>query len=313
MKILVTGGAGFIGSSYVRRLLDAGHELLVVDNLSLGSRELLPNHAKLTLEVLDCNDPRFGEVVRAFAPKRVVHLAANSDISAGTRDPGSDRDKTFSTTFAVLEAMRGAGVRELVFASTSAIYGDAPGDLKEDHGPLRPISLYGAGKLASEAYVSAYAHLFGMSAWIFRFPNVVGPRLTHGAIYDFVRKLVRDRNTLSVLGDGSQEKPYLHVDDLIDAIELGAARAPNELEVYNVAGEGMTSVRQIAEMVVDAMGWSGVSIRYGEGNRGWPGDVPRFCYDTSKIRSLGFAPKLSSDEAVRSAVRAEVDRCKPSS
>jgi UDP-glucose 4-epimerase len=241
-------------------------------------------------------------------------LAANSDISKGTREPRTDLERTFLTTYAVLDAMRLTGVRELVFASTSAIYGEAPGDLPETHGPLEPISLYGAAKLSSEAYLHAFAHLYGLSCWVFRFPNVVGPNLTHGAIFDFVQRLSRDRARLVVLGDGTQTKPYLDVDDLLDAIFLAVERPPAQPVVtYNVAGEGMTTVREIAEMVRSALELPDAVIEYGKESRGWPGDVPRFSYDTTKIRALGWKPGKSSHEAVLASVLLEVERCKRSS
>jgi UDP-glucose 4-epimerase len=216
------------------------------------------------------------------------------------------------TTTDVLEAMRVAGARELVFASTSAIYGEAPGDLPETHGPLEPISLYGSAKLASEGYIHAYARLYGIASWIFRFPNVVGPNLTHGAIHDFVERLSRDPRKLVVLGDGTQTKPYLDVDDLLDAIFLALERRPDPIVTYNVAGEGMTSVREMAEMVKGVMA-PGATLEFGKEPRGWPGDVPRFSYDTSKVRALGWKPKKCSTEAVRASIDAEVQRCKRSS
>jgi UDP-glucose 4-epimerase len=187
-----------------------------------------------------------------------------------------------------------------VFASTSAIYGDLPGDIGEDAGPLRPASHYGAAKLSSEAWISSYSSLYGIKAWIFRFPNVVGPGLTHGVIHDFLARLRKDPSRLVVLGDGSQSKPYLHVEDLIDAISLGTREPPG---VWNIAGEGETTVRAIAEMCVAAAA-PGATIQYGTGNRGWLGDVPRFAYDTTRVRSLGWSPRLDSDGAVAEAILA---------
>ncbi len=316
MKVLVTGGAGFIGSRLCGRLLARGEEVHVVDDLSLGSLENLDahrGHPALHVHVRSCIDPEFVDFVCGLAPARLYHMAANSDISLGTKDPATDLHKTFLTTYHALEAARRSGCKEFVLASTSAIYGEAPGDLQETHGPLEPISLYGAAKLSSEAYVSAYASLFGIRAWVFRFPNVIGPNLTHGAVYDFVRRLYRDKTSLTVLGNGTQTKPYLDVDDLLNAILLGVEHPANPLATYNVAGEGASSVREIAEMVRDALGYRDAVIAYGEGDRGWPGDVPRFAYDTSKIRSLGWKPLKSSNDAVRDAIASEVAKCKRSS
>jgi UDP-glucose 4-epimerase len=316
MKLLVTGGAGFVGSRAVGRLLGLGHEVCAVDDLSLGREDNLAGASKLgpfELVKMDVCTPELLGLFTRVKPDRVFHLAANSDISRGSREPRTDLDRTFLSTYHVLDAMRRTGVRELVFASTSAIYGDAPLDLPETHGPLEPISLYGAAKLASEAYVSAYAHLYGISAWVFRFPNVVGPNLTHGAIFDFVQRLSRDKTRLDVLGNGTQNKPYLDVDDLLDAILLALEKPAAPVATYNVAGEGMTSVRAIAEAVRDALGFPEATIAYGKESRGWPGDVPSFSYDTSKIRALGWKPRRTSDEAVRASILAEVERCRRSS
>lgn len=316
MRVLITGGAGFIGSRLARRLIEAGEEVHVVDDLSLGTwrnLEEVSRSPRLKVSTLDCTTPEFAGLLEAERPQRVFHLAANSDISRGTREVSTDLQRTFQTTFAVLDAMRRARLKELVFASTSAIYGDTPVELREDHGPLRPISLYGAAKLASEAYLSAFCHLYDLRAWVFRFPNVVGPNLTHGAVMDFVRRLHRDRTRLAVLGDGTQTKPYLHVDDLLDAIGLALKTAPDPLTVYNVAGEGATSVREIAEAVRRGLGLPDAEIAYGTEPRGWPGDVPRFVYDTSRIRALGWRPKLTSTQAVEAAVADEVERCRRSS
>jgi UDP-glucose 4-epimerase len=319
MKVLVTGGAGFVGSRAVRRLLTLGHEVCAVDDLSLGREDNLAGCEALgafELVKMDVGSAAFEGVVRRFGPARVFHLAANSDISKGTRDPRTDLERTFLTTYQVLDAMRLHAVKELVFASTSAIYGEAPGDLPESHGPLEPISLYGAAKLSSEAYLHAYANLYGLRCWVFRFPNVVGPNLTHGAIFDFVERLSRDKTKLVVLGNGTQTKPYLDVDDLLGAILL-ALEHPfppgSPVVTYNVAGEGMTSVREIAEMVRDALGVPDAILEFGKESRGWPGDVPRFSYDTAKIRALGWRPRLSSLDAVRASIQAEVERCKRSS
>jgi UDP-glucose 4-epimerase len=295
--MLVTGGAGFIGSHLVDRLLAEGHAVVVVDDLSLGSARHVSPAARLV--EMDCAALAFVDLVRGLSPARIYHLAANSDIRAGAADPTVDLRRTLQTTLSVLEATRVAGVRQLVFASTSAIYGELAGPLAEDAGPLRPVSHYGAAKLASEAWISSYGSLHGLEAWVFRFPNVVGPRLTHGVIHDFLRRLAADPSALVVLGDGSQTKPYLHVDDLLDAVHLATAGPPG---VWNIAGVGETSVRSIAERCVAAVA-PGAAIRYGTGDRGWVGDVPRFSYDTTRIRSIGWVPRYDSDQAVASAIR----------
>ena len=306
MRALVTGGAGFIGSHLCDRLVERGDEVWCVDNLHLGRRRniahLEPSNAFRFLEqdvlARDRLDALFAEV-RFDA---VFHLAANSDISAGTADTGLDFRLNELTTTAVLEAMRRHGVRRLFFAGTSAIFGEASAVLHEDFGPLVPISFYGASKLAAEAYISTYVHLFGIAAVVLRFPNVVGERATHGVIYDFLRKLDKNPRELEVLGDGNQTKPYLYVADLIDAILLACGKSSGPLAVYHAAGIGETSVREIAEIVLAATGRADAKIRYTGGDRGWPGDVPKFRYDISRLQALGWTPRRHSTDAVRHAV-----------
>ena len=234
-------------------------------------------------------------------------MAANSDIQLGASNLSVDLDKTFMTTFRILECMRYHKVKNFVFASSSAIYGEHSGPLSEDSGPLLPISFYGAAKLASEAYISAFCENCAMRAWIFRFPNVVGGRATHGAIYDFINRLKKDPNELLILGDGTQEKPYLHVSDLIEGILFGWEKSHERINFFNLGVEDTTTVTKIARIVVEEMGLSKVSFNYTGGDRGWVGDVPRFQYNLEKIKGLGWKALKSSDEAVRSAVRSIID------
>lgn len=306
MRSLITGGAGFIGSHLADALLERGHEVSVVDNLLLGREENIahlghhPHFRFRRLELLDEN-----ELDRNFAAGRyevVFHLAANSDIARSHRDPNVDRDNTFATTYAVLQAMKKHGVKQIVFSSTSAIYGELSGALREDSGPLQPVSHYGAGKLASEAFVSSFAANYDFRAWIVRFPNVVGGRATHGAIHDFINKLRRQRDVLEVLGNGRQNKPYLHVSDLVAAILLVWERAEQRVNVFNVGVESRTSVSRIAELVIEEMGLP-ATIHYTGGERGWVGDVPEFQYQLDRIHALGWRARFHSDEAVRRAIR----------
>ena len=307
MRVLVTGGAGFIGSHLCEALVERGDEVLCVDNLSLGREENVahlrqgPHFQFVKLDVLD---PAGMDALLAGAGcEAVFHLAANSDIRRGSQDRQVDLQATFHSTLAVLEAMLRHGVRRIVFASTSAVFGDARQVLDEDFGPLRPVSFYGAGKLAAEAYLLAFVHQFGWRAVVLRFPNVVGPRSTHGAVHDFIGRLREDPGRLVVLGDGSQTKPYLYVGDLVRAMLLAFDRAGAPLDVYHVAGEGQTLVGQIARIVIEEMGLEGIPIEYSGGSVGWVGDVPVFQYDTSRIRRLGFAHRYDSTAAVRLAVR----------
>jgi UDP-glucose 4-epimerase len=304
--VLVTGGAGFIGSHLADALLDQGHYVVAVDNLTLG-REAniahLKGHSRFRFQCLELLDS--AKLHRLFATEHfdaVFHMASNSDIARSHYDPDVDRDNTFSTTYALLQAMKEHGVRQIVFASTSAIYGELRGPLSEGSGPLLPVSHYGAAKLASEAFIASFAANYDLHAWIVRFPNVVGNRATHGVIHDFITKLQRNASVLEVLGDGRQNKPYLHVRDLVAAMLLIWEKAGDRINVFNVGVESRTSVKRIAEMVVEEMGLT-ASIRYSGGARGWVGDVPEFHYRLDRIQALGWHARTSSDEAVRLAVR----------
>lgn len=306
MRVLITGGAGFIGSHLADALIDQGHHVVAVDNLTLGrlaNLAHLQGHPRFRFQRLELLDD--GELRRLFTAEHfdaVFHLAANSDIARSHHDPDVDRNNTFATTYAVLRAMKEHGTRQIIFASTSAIYGELRGPLSEDSGPLQPVSHYGAGKLASEAFVSSFAANYDLRAWIVRFPNVVGGRATHGVIHDFIGKLRRNPEVLEVLGDGRQNKPYLHVRDLVVAILLIWEKSGERLNVFNVGVESRTSVQRIAEMVVEEMGLP-AAIRYTGGTRGWIGDVTEFHYRTDRIHALGWRARASSDEAVRLAIR----------
>jgi UDP-glucose 4-epimerase len=305
MKVLVTGGAGFIGS-HLCDILVAENEVVVVDNLVLGRRENIAH-----LEGVAGFEFIHGELLDIEALRRifaqggfdmVYHLAANSDIQKGGADPTVDYNLTFNTTFNVLQCMREFGVRKLFFASTSAIYGDTPDVLTENYGPLMPVSNYGAAKLASEAFISAFSSTYGIQTWIARFPNVVGERFTHGIIYDFVRKLRENTQELEVLGNGEQFKPYVYVKDLVEGIMFICANSHERYNVFNLGVESRTRVKDIARMVIEEMGLE-ATIRYTGGDRGWVGDVPEFRYDLGRVNALGWRASMTSDEAMRTAIR----------
>jgi UDP-glucose 4-epimerase len=312
MAMLVAGAAGFIGSHLCDRLLGAGHRVIGVDNFSRGTTaniEAASQNRRFQLVRLDLADPQ--QVLAGLVPvgeatgeaiDTVWHLAANSDIAAGVADPRIDLRDTFLTTFNLLEFMRVASCRKLVFASSSAVYGENMSSLDEDIGPLLPVSQYGAMKLASEAIVSAACEAHLERAWICRFPNVVGSRGTHGVIVDFLNKLSRDRERLEVLGDGKQRKPYLHVSELVDAIVFIWSTATEKRALYNIgpADDGV-EVSDIARATIKETGCA-AQIRYGAGDRGWTGDVPRFAYSVEKLARLGWRPAWSSARAVREAI-----------
>lgn len=308
---LITGAAGFIGSHLVDRLLALDRHVVGVDNLVLGRRANLAKAMQLPsfkFRELDVNDfDTFLEFARAEheqAPFEVIwHLAANSDIQAGGRNPDTDLRLTFLTTHHSLKVAEALQIPHFVFSSTSAIYGVQNGLLTEDGGPWFPISNYGAMKLASEAALTAALERFLKQVWLYRFPNVVGSRSTHGAIYDFVRKLRANPRELEVLGNGTQEKPYLHVSELVDAMIYIWQNARDRLNYFNIAPpDTATTVRQMAEETVRQVA-PGALIRYTGGDRGWVGDVPKFQYSIAKLQKLGWSPRLTSTEAVNRAIR----------
>lgn len=307
-NILITGGAGFIGAHLAARLLAEGNKVVVADDFTLGCRA----------NVEDCLDDANFILVRQDVAQiaalqklmeehhidRVYHLAANSDIQKSARFPGIDHEKTFETTYSVLEAMRRTGCKKLFFSSTSAVYGDKRGvNLAEDAGGLAPISYYGGAKLASEAFISSYSYMNDFETLIFRFPNVIGPGLTHGVIFDFIRKLQNDPTQLEILGDGTQCKPYLYVLDLVEAIDDFSHKERKGVEIFNIGVEDATTVKEIADLVCERMGLTDVRYRFTGGNVGWKGDVPTFQYDLGKIRAVGWRPAHSSNEAVRATLK----------
>ncbi len=313
---VITGAAGFIGSHLTDRLLGLGREVIGLDNMLLGRRENLAaalGNPKFHFHEMDVNDPEAcAALVARIASSRPVeavwHLAANSDIQAGGLNPEVDLRATFMTTFNVLRMMQALKIPEIIFASTSAIYGEHPGAVREDAGPLFPISNYGAMKLASEGLISAALERYLRRACLCRFPNVVGSRATHGAIYDFIAKLRRNPSELEVLGDGNQEKPYLHVGELIDAMVHIFVGRHSKLEFFNIAPDSSAStVRYMAEAVIREMA-PGARIRYTGGSRGWIGDVPKFAYSIEKIKAAGWTPRLTSNQAVDLAIRENLGR-----
>lgn len=307
MRSFVVGGAGFIGSHLVDRLVARG-PVTVYDNLSVGRRAFLEPHlASGAVTLIEADALDLERLAPAVAGHDVVfHLAANPEARHGLANTRLDLEQGTIATYNVLEAMRRAAVPVLVFSSSGTVYGETDAVSAEPDLGALPISLYGASKLAGEAMVSAFVECFGLTARVFRFGNVVGPRGTHGAALDFLRKLARERTFLEVLGDGRQAKPYLFVTDCADGMLFGLDHAPasERLAVYNLAPEGTTTVARIAELCVAASPYPGAEIRFTGGDRGWPGDVPRSRMNPGKLAALGFRVRRSSDEAVEAAVRA---------
>jgi len=312
MRVLVTGGAGFIGSHLVDRLMLEGYRVRVVDNLSAGRLENLKRWLEDANFEFVKGDLREVEVIsRAVSGVDLVfHLAANPEVKIGSQKPGEIYENNVAATYNLLEAMRRRGIRKLVFASSSTVYGEARKiPTPEDYSPLEPISIYGASKLACEALISGYAHTFKIRSLVLRLANIVGGRSNHGVIYDFILKLKKNPKVLEILGDGSQRKSYLHVSDCIEAMLRLYERFEGDeglYDVYNVGSEDWVLVREIADVVVEGLGLEGVEYRFTggvDGGRGWPGDVKTMLLDIGKAKSRGWKPKLNSRQAVKRAVQ----------
>lgn len=312
--IFISGGAGFIGSHLVDCLLmeNKSGEVVVYDNFTSGQKWHLSRHAgNRQLRVVEGDIKNLEKLTEAMAGCTVVfHLAANPDISKAVTQPDIDFWEGTFLTQNVLEAMRLNGVKKIFYTSGSGVYGEDPQtQFAEDYGPCFPISTYGAGKLASEALICSYCHMFDMAGRAFRFANVVGPRQTHGVGYDFIRRLKQDPTRLRILGDGTQTKSYIHVDDVLDAIFIVSEKCNEKFDVFNVATDDYITVTEIAELAVAESGLDPSLVRFEctGGDRGWKGDVPVVLFNVTKIKSLGWQAKRSSKEAVRDAIKAMKD------
>jgi UDP-glucose 4-epimerase len=307
-RYFVAGGAGFIGSHMVRRLVQRpAASIVVYDNFSSGRTWHLPESARITVvrDDLKHRDQLSAAVAGADV---VFHFASNPDIAKAATQPDIDFWEGTYLTQNLLEAMRVANVRRLIYASGSGVYGDTGETaVTETYCPLSPISTYGASKLACEAMICSYTHMFDLHATAFRFANVVGPRQTHGVAYDFVRRLLKDPSQLAILGDGLQSKSYIHVDDVLDALLLVYDAGRSGFDVFNVATEDYVTVRQIADLVAERLGVSGVKYTFGAGRRGWKGDVPVVRFDTSKLRSQSWINKRTSVEALVDSIDSMID------
>lgn len=300
MRAFVTGGAGFIGSTLVDRLLDEGHTVVAFDNFSTGQARFLESARQQSgFELVrgDTLDPP--AVVAAMrGADTVFHLAANADVRFGTNHPRRDLEQNTIATFNVLEAMRANGIRRIMFASTGSIYGEAPVIPTPENAPF-PVqtSLYGASKLAGEGLIQAYCEGYGFQAWIFRFVSILGERYTHGHVFDFYKSLKVDPTRLRVLGNGRQRKSYLYIQDCLDAMLLAMSRAGENVNIFNLGTDEYCLVNDSIGWITERLGVSPV-LEYTGGERGWIGDNPFIYLDTSRIRSLGWNPHLSIKEAV---------------
>ena len=313
MKAFVSGGAGFIGSHLVSRLLQSGAitGVTVFDNFSSGQRSYLDEAAsdpRLTVVEGDLKD--ISAIRAAIEGSSVVyHLAANPDIAKAATQPDIDFWEGTYLTQNLLEAMRLSGTRQIFYTSGSGVYGEDPGlAFPETYGPCRPISTYGASKLACEGLIAAYCHMFEFFGRAFRFANVVGPRQTHGVGYDFVRRLKEDPQRLRILGDGSQSKSYIYVEDVLEAISLAGRAHSAPFDVYNVATDDYITVKEIADIAVCQSGLEidRVQYDYTGGNRGWKGDVPIVRFDVTKVKATGWKAQRTSKEAVRDSIRSMI-------
>lgn len=306
MKSIITGGAGFIGSHLADALVARGDEVIVIDNLSTGTARHLSNHIAADSLLLLTDDLLEDGWQDAFAgAQRVYHAAADPDVRASAGAAYEVFRQNTDATMRVLEAMRMHKVPELVFTSTSTVYGEATViPTPETYAPMIPISIYAATKLADEAMISAYAATYGMKAWVFRFANIIGERSNHGVIWDFIHKLTDNPRELEILGDGKQTKSYLEVTACVEGILYAADHADDTFNFFNVGSDDWISVTDIADIIVEEMGLTDVTYQFTGGDRGWVGDVPKMQLGVEKMKALGWVPPVTSAESVHTAVRA---------
>jgi UDP-glucose 4-epimerase len=310
-KIIVTGGAGFIGSHVVDKLLTGGNEVTVIDNLSSGKMEFLEHHIHennfkfVKLDMLELE--KLTHAIKGA--DYIYHLAANPDVRLGAENTKVHLEQNIMVTYNLLEAMRRNNQQNIVFTSTSTVYGEASIiPTPENYGPLIPISLYGASKLACEALITSYCHTFDMRSWIFRFANIVGDRGTHGIIVDFIKKLEKNPGTLEILGDGQQRKSYLHVSDCVDAILFVVNNSHEMANIFNIGSNDTINSTEIGELIVKEMGLKDVKFTYTGGKRGWKGDVPKMLLSIEKLQMLGWKPTHNSKSSVSAATRSTLGK-----
>jgi UDP-glucose 4-epimerase len=318
-RVLITGGAGFIGSCLCEKIASLGGCVVIFDNFSSGKYENINSILKKyssNVNVIEGDITRSSDVEQAISdPDVVFHFAANPEVRLEMNDPGNCFKQNVYGTHILLEALKRArNIEKVVFASTSTVYGDINDfPTKESCGPLAPISIYGASKLASEALVSSYAYLNNFTAITLRLANIVGPKSRHGVIPDFIRKLRKNKRELEILGDGTQRKSYLYVDDCVNAILTACENNSPPVAVFNAGSEDWVHVLRIAEIVIEEAGLNNVKFRFTggvNGGRGWKGDVKKMLLDISKLKSMEWKPKHNSEQAIRLTARCILEDCK---
>ena len=310
MRALVTGGAGFIGSHLIDRLVSRGDEVVVLDNLSSGKIEFIEEHINSgSVVLIDGDITVFDDVLNAMnGIDCVFHLAANPDIRLGTKITDTDLKQGTIATYNIVESMRRCEVKKIVFASSSVVYGEnAPMPTPENHGPCMPISLYGASKQAGEGLISSWVGTFGLQAWIFRFANIIGHRGTHGVIFDFIHKLKAAPSRLEVLGNGLQEKSYMEVGDCVEGILHVIENSNDNLNLFNLGSHDTASVTRIAEIVIEETNCVDAKIEYTGGDRGWAGDIPRAMLGIDKMLSTGYDVRYNSEDAIRHTAKCLIE------
>jgi UDP-glucose 4-epimerase len=305
MNYVITGCAGFIGSTFVDRLLGQGHSVVGIDNFSTGQHRFLEAASRRQeFRLVQSDLLELPPLIDALkGAEAVVHFAANADVRFGTEHPRKDLEQNTIATYNVLEAMRANGIKRIAFSSTGSVYGEAAVIPTPEDAPF-PVqtSLYGASKLACEGLIAAYCEGFGFQSWIFRFVSILGERYTHGHVFDFYRQLLKDTGTLQVLGNGRQRKSYLYVQDCIDGMLLAMNKANERVNIFNLGVDGYVEVNDSIDWICESLGVR-PHRNYTGGDRGWIGDNPFIFLDTSKIRSLGWAPQLSIREGIARTVK----------
>lgn len=299
MNVLITGGAGFIGSHLVDRLVSEGNQVTIIDNLSSGKKELLNPKAKFVQFDLTGDKKVLAGHLEGI--DFVWHIAANPDVRAGSENPDEMYKNNILATYNLLEAMRRANVKKIAFTSTSTVYGDTEVIPTPETCLFHPVSVYGATKVACEAIIESYSRSFGIKSWLFRLANVIGARSNHGIIPDFIAKLKQDPKKLEILGDGTQNKSYIYIEDCLDGMFRGIS-ADGEINIFNIGNENKIEVKTIAGIISEELGVT-PELNYTGGKRGWVGDVPIMLLSIEKLKKLGWRPKYKSEEAIRVTVR----------